>query len=72
MAFLVLAASFCCLSAFAEDGTIYETAGELWGRESGGTLYKNTGEIWGRVTGGGTNYFLEMGDIPWSTVSSSN
>lgn len=52
---------------FAEDGTIYETSGELWGRDSGGTLYKNTGEIWGRVTEGGTIYRTD-GQI-WGRVS---
>lgn len=59
--------SFLSFTASAEDGTIYETSGELWGRDSGGTLYKNTGEIWGRVTEGGTIYRTD-GQI-WGRVS---
>ena len=64
-AFLLFA--FMPLMAFAEDGTIYETSGELWGRDSGGTLYKTSGEIWGRVAEGGTIYRTD-GQI-WGRVS---
>lgn len=53
-ALLVIFLSPCVI--FADDGTLYETSGKLWGRNSGGTLYKNTGEIWGRVTEDGTIY----------------
>ena len=64
---LLLVAFFSPFFTFAENGTIYQTSGEMWGRDSGGTLYKNTSEIWGRVTESGTIYRTD-GQI-WGRVS---